>query len=197
MIILQRIYWLVNSAVVMVIVVTVAIVLLRFISNLADLNPFGWASRTIRRLTDPLIAPVRRPLARAGVDPKYAPLVTVLVTIFLGWCLLQFVATATGILDGLLRSLAGHAVVPFIGYVIYGLLSFYTLLIFARVFFSWVNLSYSNKWGRFLMSATEPLLGPLRRLIPIVGGFDISPIIAWLIIEILKHAVVVTLISRP
>lgn len=197
MIILQRIYWLVNSAVVMVIVVTVALVLLRFIANLADLNPFGWASRTIRRLTDPLIAPVRRPLARAGVDPKYAPLVTVLVTIFLGWCLLQFVATATGILDGLLRSLAGHAVVPFIGYVIYGLLSFYTLLIFARVIFSWVNLSSSNKWARFLVNATEPLLGPLRRMIPIMGGFDISPIIAWLIIEILKHAVVVTLISRP
>jgi YggT family protein len=196
MIILQRIYWLINSAVVTVIVVTIALVLLRFIANLADLNPFSWASRTIRRVTDPLIAPVRRPLARAGVDPKYAPLVTILVTIFLGWCLLQFVAAATGILDGLLRSLAGHAVVPFIGYLIYGLLSFYTLLIFARVLFSWVNLSYSNRWARFLIHATEPLLGPLRRLVPIVGGFDISPIIAWLIIEILKHAVLVTLINR-
>jgi YggT family protein len=109
---------------------------------------------------------------------------------------LQFVATATGILDGLLRSLAGHAVVPFVGYLIYGLLSFYTLLIFARVLFSWVNLSYSNRWARFLINATEPLLAPLRRLVPIVGGFDISPIIAWLIIEILKHAVLVTLINR-
>jgi YggT family protein len=192
--ILQRIYWFVNSAVVMVIVATVALVLLRFIANLADLNPFGWASRTIRRVTDPLIAPVRRPLVRAGVDPKYAPLVTVLVVIFLGWCLLQFVGSATGILDLILRSIAARAIAPFIGAVIYGLLSFYTLLIFARVIFSWVAVSYSHRWMRFIVNATEPLLGPLRRMLPVIGGFDLSPIIAWLIIEVLKQAVFATLI---
>jgi YggT family protein len=193
--ILQRIYWLVNSAVVMVIVVTVVLVLLRFIANMADLNPFGWAARTIRRITDPLIAPVRRPLVRAGVDPKYAPLVTVLITIFLGWCLLQFVGSATAILDGIVSSLAAHMLVRFIGFVIYGLLSFYTLMIFARVIFSWVAVSYSRRWMRFLVNATEPLLGPLRRLLPVIGGFDFSPIVAWLILEVLKRAVVATLIQ--
>jgi len=192
--ILQRIYWLINSAVVMVIVVTVVLVLLRFIANLADLNPFGWAARTIRRITDPLILPVRRPLVRAGVDPKYAPLVTILITIFLGWCLLQFVGAATGILDGMIRSIAARAIVPFIGFVIYGLLSFYTLLIFARVICSWVSVSYSKRWMRFLVNATEPLLGPLRRILPIMGGFDFSPIIAWLILEIMKQVVFATLI---
>jgi uncharacterized protein YggT (Ycf19 family) len=47
---------------------------------------------------------------------------------------------------------------------------------------------------RFIVNATEPLLGPLRRMLPIVSGFDLSPIIAWLIVEVLKHAVLATLI---
>jgi YggT family protein len=47
---------------------------------------------------------------------------------------------------------------------------------------------------RFIVNATEPLLGPLRRMLPVIGGFDLSPIIAWLIIEVLKQAVFATLI---
>jgi len=70
MLILDRVFWLINSAVFVAIVVIVALMLLRLIANLANPNPFGWTSQTIRRLTDPLIAPVRRVLVRAGVDPK-------------------------------------------------------------------------------------------------------------------------------
>ena len=195
MLILDRVFWLINSAVTVVIVVIIALMLLRLIANVVNPNPFGWTSQTIRRLTDPLIGPVRRALVRAGVDPKYAPLVTILATILLGWFALQIVSGVTMTLDGILRSLVSHAMTPFIGYLLNGLLSFYILLIFLRVIFSWVNVSYSNRWMRLLVNATEPLLGPMRRAIPLIGGFDISPLVALLIVQVLQTAVARTLIG--
>jgi YggT family protein len=193
--IVDRVFWLINSAVVVAIVVIVALLLLRLIANLANPNPFGWTSQTIRRLTDPLIGPVRRALVRAGVDSKYSPLVAILVTILLGWFALHIVSAVTMTLDGILRSLIAHAMGPFIGYLLNGLLSLYILLIFLRVIFSWVNVSYSHRWMRLLVMVTEPLLGPLRRAIPLVGSFDVSPILALLIVQVLQHLVAGMLIG--
>lgn len=195
MTIFNQLYWLINSAVTVFIITVVALVLLRFIANLANPNPFGWSSRTIRGLTDPLINPVRRALARFGVDPKYAPLVTILAVILLGWFALQLLATVAITLQGVIVSLGRHAVAPLVGFLLHGLLSLYNLAIFIRVIYSCLGVSYSNRFMRFLVKVTEPLLGPLRRLVPSIGGFDISPIIALIIIQLLQRAIVGTLIS--
>jgi YggT family protein len=194
MIILERIYWFINWAIIASIVGIILLLALRLIANQADLNPFGWASRTIRRLTDPIIGPVRRGIASAGVDPKFAPLVTILLTVLIGWLALQLVTSITNTLAGVVLSLAAQAFVPAIGYILYGLLSFYSLLIFIRIIFSWGRVGYSNRAMRLLVNATEPLLGPLRRLVPTVGMFDISPIVAFLIVWLLQAAVAGTLL---
>jgi YggT family protein len=192
---LDRVYWFINSAVTVVIVAVIVLIVLRMIANKADLNPFAWTSLTIRRLTDPLIWPVRRFLAGFKVDAKYAPLVTILVVILLGWVSLQILSTLTQTVDGILQSLLKHALAPTIGYVLYGLLSFYTLLIFVRVMFSWIKVNHSRRWVRFVVNATEPLLGPLRRRMPLAGGLDISAFIAIIVVQVLQRAVVATLIS--
>jgi len=194
MIILGRLYWFINSAVIAIIVAVIVLVLLRLIANQADLNPFSWSSRTIRRLTDPFIVPMRRALVGFGVDPKYAPLVAILTTILLGWFSLQLVASIANTIAGVLMSLSRHAIVPIIGYVLYGLLSFYSLLIFLRIIFSWVMVSYSNRLMRFLVNATEPMLGPLRRMVPLVGTFDISPVVAFIILWLVQAAIAGTLL---
>lgn len=195
MTLLVRLYWFVGSAVITVIVAVIVLILLRVIANQADLNPFGWLSRTIRRLTDPFIMPVRRALIGFGVDPKYAPLVTILITILLGWFWLQLVASIANTIAGVVVSVGRGAVVPILGYVLYGLLSLYSLLIFIRIIFSWVMMSYSNRVMRFIVNATEPLLGPLRRMVPPVGAFDISPIVAFLIVWLFQAAIRGTLLS--
>ena len=194
MIILGRVYWFINWVVIAVIVTVIVLVLLRLIANQADLNPFSRTSLTIRRLTDPLIGPVRRALMGFGVDPKYAPLVAILIAILLGWFSLQLVSSIANTLAGVLLSLSRHAVVPVIGYVLYGLISFYSLLIFIRIIFSWVMVSYSNRVMRFLVNATEPLLGPLRHIVPLVGTFDISPIVAFIILWLFQRAIAGTLL---
>ena len=194
MLILGRIYWFLDWMVIALIVGIIAVVLLRLIANQVNPNPFGWTAITIRRLTDPLIGPVRRALLGFRVDPKYAPLVTILITIVLGWLSLQLLASIANTLAGILVSLDQRAAVPMIGYVLYGLLSLYSLLIFVRVIFSWVTVSYSNRLMRFLVNATEPLLGPLRRSLPLLGGFDLSPIIAFFVVWMLQAAVAGTLL---
>ncbi|MDQ1708329.1 MAG: YggT family protein [Pyrinomonadaceae bacterium] len=194
MIVLERVYWLVTNAITAVIVAVLVLVVLRMIANRADLNPFGWAARTIRRLTDPLIMPVRRALVGFGVDAKFAPLVTILITILLGWFSWQLVASIVNTIAGVLLSALAHAVVPIIGYVLYGLLGLYSLLIFIRIIFSWVMVSYTNRIMRFLVNATDPLLLPLRRFVPPVGAFDFSPIVAFIIIWLFQGAVRGTLL---
>jgi YggT family protein len=195
MIILERVFWFINSAIIAVIVAVIVLIVLRLIANQVDLNPFGWSARTIRRLTDPLVMPVRRALVGFGVDPKYAPLVTILIAILLGWFSLQLASNIINTLAGVLSALEKRAVVPIIGYVLYGLLTFYSLLIFIRIIFSWVMVSYSNRLMRFLVDATEPLLGPLRRIVPPVGTFDISPIVAFIIVWLFQAAIRGTLLS--
>ena len=195
MLILGKVYWLISTAVIGVIVAMIVLFVLRIIANKADLNPFAWTSLTIRRLTDPVIAPVRRSLMAFHVDPKYAPLVTILLVILLGWFALQLVASVANTLAGILLSLSKHAAVPLAGYVLCGLLSLYGLLIFVRMIFSFVRMMYSGRVMRFIVKATDPLLVPLRGIIRPLGAFDISPFIAFLIVWVCQAAVAGTLLS--
>jgi YggT family protein len=194
MLIISRIYLFVSWAVTLMILGVILMVILRLIANQVDLNPFGSISLTLRRLTDPLIAPVKRVLINLSVDPKYAPLVTILIAILLGWFVLQLVANVANTAAGVLLSSQRAALGPLVGYVLYGMLAFYSLLIFIRIIFSWVMVSYSNRVMRFLVNTTEPLMGPLRRIVPPVGRFDISPIVAFIIIWIFQAAVAGTLL---
>ncbi|MEP6742818.1 MAG: YggT family protein [bacterium] len=194
MLILGRLYWFISWLLITAIAVVIVLIILRLIANQADLNPFGWSSITIRRLTDPIIGPVRRTLARMVVDPKYAPVVAILAAILLGWFALQLVSGIANTVAGILVSLGAHSIIATMGYLVYGLLGLYSLLIFIRIILSWGTVSYKNRLMRFLVNATEPLLGPLRRRVPPVGAFDISPIVAFIIVWLLQAAVAGTLL---
>jgi YggT family protein len=193
--IIQKVGLFASWAVVTAIILVVGLLILRLIADLSNLNFFGWTYVTIRRLTDPLIVPVRGALRGFGVDPKYAPLVTILIAVLLGWIALQVTGSILSTISGVIAAVHERSVAHLIGHILYGFLALYTLLIFMRVVFSWVMLTYSNRLMRFLFRTTEPLLGPLRRRVPTVGMFDISPFIAFLIIWLFQMAVRGTLLS--
>lgn len=65
-------------------------------------------------------------------------------------------------------------------------------LILIRALISWVNPDPFNPVVQFLTRTTEPILHPIRRLLPPMG-LDISPIIAFLAIIFLKSFLVATL----
>ena len=180
-------------AVASVIVFLVVLMLLRTLFNYADVNPFNKSALTIRRLTDPLVNPVRRGIIRAGLDPKIAPLVTILIAVLLGYIAVQLVWDVMFTLSGIVVSLQRGSIISLVGFALYGLLAFYSLLIFARIVFSW-GVSSINPVMRFLIRATEPVLGPFRRLIPPLGMFDISPIVVLILIQLFQRAIAGTLI---
>jgi YggT family protein len=196
MVIIGRIYLFLNWLVISGIMFVILLIILRWIANAVDLNPFAWTARTIRRLTDPMIQPVRSGLINFGVNPKYSPIVTILLAVLLGWFVLQLLSNLANTLIGVLVSAQNGAAVQLIGYLLYGALGLYSLLIFVRIILSWGMMGYGNRVMRFLINVTEPLLAPLRRIIPPLGMFDISPIIAFIIIWLFQAAVAGTLLGN-
>jgi YggT family protein len=194
MFVIARTFLFISWAVQAVLVAIVLLMILRLIGDAMDLNPFGWASRTLRRLSDGFVIPVRGSLRDVGIDPKFAPLVVILVAILLGYFILRLVSTLAGTLTGVITSAQSGAFVSVLGFILYGLISIYVLLIFMRIIFMWGMISYQNRVMRFLVDTTEPLLGPLRRIIPPLGRMDISPIIAFLILWLFQEAIAGTLL---
>ena len=189
-----RTFWFLNTAIKVMVVGVILLMVLRLIADAMDLNPFGWMSRTIRRLTDRIVMPVRGGLRNFGADPKFAPLVAMLIVILLWFFLIQLVATIFMTIAGVIDSSQRGAIVTALGFILYGLISIYILLVFIRIIFSLGMVSYTNRIMRFLVDVTEPLLGPLRRVIPPVGRFDISPIVAFLILWLFQAAIAGTLL---
>lgn len=72
-------------------------------------------------------------------------------------------------------------------------LTFYMWIIIGRAVISWVNPDPYNPIVRFLNSVTEPVLYPIRRRLPFLGGFDFSPIIVILAIVFIQTFLVQSL----
>ncbi len=66
-------------------------------------------------------------------------------------------------------------------------LTIYLWIIIVRALLSWVNPDPFNPIVRFLYGVTEPVLYRIRRIIPPIGGLDLSPLVAILAIEFLKQ----------
>ena len=180
-------------AIAAVILVVIALMLVRLILNKADLNPFSRPVIMVRRWTDPLVNPVRRPLVGLGISPNVTPLVVILIAILLGYFATRFIGTALFTVRGLILSVMLGKPIAIVGYVIYGILAVYALMIFMRIIISW-GVSPHNRLLHFLIRATEPLMGPFRRIIPPLGPFDISPIVVLFLLDLLQSAVFATLL---
>ena len=74
----------------------------------------------------------------------------------------------------------------------------YTILILAYILMSWVQLPYNVWVGRvraFLHDTVEPYLGLFRRMIPPIGMFDLSPIVALIVLG-LVFEIVTSVLTR-
>ena len=75
---------------------------------------------------------------------------------------------------------------------VFSLYLVYSLLIILYVLMSWVQLPY-NIWGGrirgFLHDTVEPVLRPIRAVLPSLGGFDLSPLVALFGISILQQII--------
>ena len=172
----------------------ILLVIARLIVIYADVNPFNRTAMMIRQLSDPLVNPVRGFLLSYRLDPKLAPFVTILIAILIGWFILQLVGSIVFTVRGIVTSVQIGSITSLVGYILFGALALYSLMIIARVIFSW-GLTYGHPFMRFLIRWTDPVLIPFRRLIPPLGMFDISPIVVLIILQLFQAAIAGTLIS--
>ncbi len=63
------------------------------------------------------------------------------------------------------------------------------LAILARVIISWLPISRENAIVQLLYGVTEPILGPIRRVLPGMGGLDLSPMIGLILIWVAQQVI--------
>jgi YggT family protein len=69
--------------------------------------------------------------------------------------------------------------VAILGYVL-------VIAIIVRALMSWFMPADSGPFGRMLAEITEPVLGPIRRVLPPMGGLDLSPLVAIILVQLIS-----------
>ncbi len=167
------------------------LLVLRLIFNYSDPNPFGKIGRFsyhLKKRTDRFVYPAARFLANFRVNTRLAPLVTLFIAGVLVYFGLGIINNTFYVIDGLTTGIITGNVKFFIGFVLYGLLSIYILFIFIRFISMWFVFKRNTFLG-FVQRVTDPVLIPLRRLIPPIGMFDISAMILLILIGFLQTLV--------
>jgi YggT family protein len=71
--------------------------------------------------------------------------------------------------------------------LIAALIDLYSLLILAAVVMSWLQVDRRQPPASYLYSLTEPALEPIRRVLPPMGGLDLSPMVLLVALQLLKR----------
>ncbi len=188
---LQTIYPIVSTIIIYALLIFVALLILRLIFNYTDPNPFGKVGRFsyhLKKRTDKFVYPAARLLANFRIDTRFAPLITILITVVLAFFALSIVQNTFFIIDGLTAGVTNGKVNWIIGFVLYAILSVLILFIFIRFISAWFVFSRSTFLG-FVQRVTDPILLPAQRLIPTIGMFDISAMLVLILIQLLQGLV--------
>jgi YggT family protein len=150
------------------------------------INPFNRVARLFRGRVEPLMQPIERAIVRAGGLPATAPWWTLAAVIVGGILLITVLQLIGGLLTQFVFGLAEPSGLPriFASWA-FSLLKFALLV---RVLSSWFPVSPHSKWIRWSYVLTEWMIAPLRRIVPLVGMFDITPIIAWILLNLAQSA---------
>lgn len=137
-------------------------------------NPFV---QFILRVTNPLVMPLRRLL------PPIGRLDSATLMALLG---LQMLGTAVLVQVG---CIGRPSIVPILLITVLGIVRliltvyFWTIIIYAVL--SWVSPGGYNPGAALVSSLAEPLLRPVQRVIPLIGGIDLSPIFVLIALQAL------------
>ncbi len=154
--------------------------LLRFLLQLVRADFYNPISQFLVKITNPVLVPLRRLIPGfAGLD--IAALVIALV--------LQMLAiTVLMLLNGLtppnIATLLIWAVLGVVGLLV----NIYFFALLATIILSWVAPGSSHPALYLLHQITEPVMAPVRQVLPPMGGLDFSPILVFILINIVQIA---------
>jgi YggT family protein len=153
------------------------------------IDPFGAWPRLVRRVSDPILLPLERRIIRAGGGPQNAPLWLLGLVIGCGLLLLSLTQWLIGTAAGLVLLAHGGPRV-WLRVLLSAVFTILMAAILIRVIASWLGIGEYRKWMRPVYALTNWLIDPIRRILPPVGIFDFSPLVAWLVLYVVRGFVV-------
>lgn len=158
------------------------IVLLRFILQLVRADFYNPVSQFIVRATHPLVKPLRKIIPSvAGLDLASLVLAIVVQLVLMALTLMLMGYGLGDPLQLLVWSIVGVT-------ALFLKVFFFALII--SVILSWVAQGSHNPTAMLINQICEPLLTPIRRMLPSMGGLDLSPIVAFLLLNLIDMLVI-------
>ena len=158
------------------------IVVLRFILQFSQADFYNPISQAVSKLTSPLVRPVQaiiRPMGR--ID-----LATIIVA---------FIVKTLGLVA--ILQIEGGGFLPIFNLVMGGLtgvvstlLDIYFFALLISIILSWVAPQSSHPGALLIYQITEPVMSPVRNMLPSMGGIDLSPIFVFIGITLLEMLIV-------
>lgn len=166
-------------------VVAAIVCFLDWAARTRRISPFGAIARFFRNGVDPVLAPMERIIIRAGGRPSTTPwwsLVAGIVAALILITLLEFVG---GIAEQIAAAAAMPQILPKL--LLSWAIDILRMALLVRVIASWLPVSPRSWWIRWSVVLTEWMLAPLRRVVPLVGAIDITPLVAWILLSLLQR----------
>jgi YggT family protein len=149
------------------------------------INPFGAWPRLVRRVSDPVLLRLEKRVIGAGGNPQNAPLWLVGLTIAAGLVLLSLTQWAIGMAAGVAMAVRGGARV-WLHLLVSAIFTVLMAALLIRVIASWLGIGPYRRWMRPVVALTSWLIEPIRRVLPPFGPFDLSPMVAWLVLYVMR-----------
>jgi YggT family protein len=149
------------------------------------IEPFGAWARFVRRLSDPILQPLERRVIRSGGNPQNAPYWLLGIVIGLGLVLLSITLWLIELIVRI-TYMARSGPELWIQTLVSFLFTVLMTAILVRVIGSWVGIGRYRKWMRPFYLLTDWLIEPIRRILPPFGMVDFSPMVAWLVLYVVR-----------
>jgi YggT family protein len=148
------------------------------------INPFSRVARFCRSWIDPLVAPAERVVLRTGGNPSSAAWWMLAAVIVCGILLIGLLQLAGGVLQQIMFGIQDPGQLPKV--IVSWIFSILRIALVVRVLSSWLPVPPRSKWIRWSFVLTDWMVIPLGRIVPRIGMFDITPIVAWILLDILQ-----------
>jgi YggT family protein len=164
------------------------VVLLRMLLQVARADFYNPISQFVVRATDPLVRPLRRIIpGLGGLD-----LATLVLALMIQFAIINLLYLLLG---GALPNPVSALVWSLIG-IAAAIVKIYFFSILVAIIFSWVAPGSNHPVLALLNQINEPVMAPVRKLLPPMGGLDLSPILVFILINVftilLNHAAIAT-----
>jgi YggT family protein len=152
-------------------------VMLRFLLGAVRADFYNPISQFLVRITNPLLIPLRKVIPSIG---KFDSAAMILMIV------LQLVAVTLVLLLRSQGITPAVLIIATLASLVSLLINVFMFAIIIQVIISWMNPGSYNPLSSLLHSLTNPLLRPIRHIIPPIAGIDLSPLFALIALQVLR-----------